>query len=954
MPNPDSRIIAAYLNHTQSTHAVGPSASYAKALSLIVQQYSSLDISILEKMRKELENQFSNQSIWQAVITKFDSIAENTSLHVEFDRHIYYDEETHQIIIFHITLQKTLAWVSQALLDKKAYGESDEGIGQNLNYIARLESLFNVLAHLAMHPGMCHIGIQHEIIGLLNGVYPGIHLVEDLDSFILNTLTQCLINKIKTFDEEAQVALLFPWIKAFSLENSSENLPHKAWLLKILPEFNDTIILQCAKFGFDPKSDIIQMKVNLENLVVLSDALSPPTDVHPTLLILLRYFELQKKENHPEVKAAIANIDIMLSRTRTFSGIEKLGLNYFFDAVTAIQRIQHYQTRIVVNEAENQALLKMTDIKSDLLTYLSVYVVEQSKAEISLTPLMQRFRECEEFLLDGLDKKISDYFALWFSFPEDNIKGRTILYSELLLLHRAKKLTLSDSQLSYFLAKYSTESAVDIGLSEINRILLFALFHAPQDWTEIYMNCLKQVLAFIKTNLMQQPITLSATNPKMTSYRNTLLNLFDFLIETRELYLAMKVAGTNYSYEAINHSRKGLCHPLAYGLILDASIDHSPEAEHEENLEKIADLVYFAALYQIDQEQYHQAVENRITHLHSSFGNKAAIDWLITCFVEWSYSKCQDLSLTLLIHMLNKHYINILLKTNIDGYSFLDYVIFIPTVLKSILEKLPKAKCLEALTVPGKYGHCVLHLAASVPESLQIIADTLPEAISTETVMSQNLKNGCGILHYAANQPGSLRIILNKVPEAFSVETMTRKNLDGCSVLHCAAIAAESLLIILENMSGELPIEAVIDINPKNNRCVLHRVTRNPELLQAILDRLEANRNSLFCIVIFLKTTNLALAEDCRRLLFRMYMKVKFKESIRHSSNFNPFTLFQLPHCNADVKIQAAERLSKGQVLTETKGKLAARQGLLGEINRLRVSSPFMRLAENRVPRLSH
>ena len=81
------------------------------------------------------------------------------------------------------------------------------------------------------------------------------------------------------------------------------------------------------------------------------------------------------------------------------------------------------------------------------------------------------------------------------------------------------------------------------------------------------------------------------------------------------------------------------------------------------------------------------------------------------------------------------------------------------------------------------------------PTVLKSILELLPKNAQLEVFKPrQNTRNQC----WPCYQPESLQIILNLYPESDRLELVQQTNADGQSVLHLAAISPKSLKALLE------------------------------------------------------------------------------------------------------------------------------------------------------------
>jgi len=82
-----------------------------------------------------------------------------------------------------IPLSTVLALVYAALDDDQKYEDKTKE-GRNF----RLKTLFNSFKSLASGGTICHLGIRHDFVFTLNGVYPGIEIIEDFDALVTDLM----------------------------------------------------------------------------------------------------------------------------------------------------------------------------------------------------------------------------------------------------------------------------------------------------------------------------------------------------------------------------------------------------------------------------------------------------------------------------------------------------------------------------------------------------------------------------------------------------------------------------------------------------------------------------------------------------------------------------------------------------------------------------------------------
>lgn len=393
-------------------------------------------------------------------------------------------------------LDETLSLVCQGLLFPKA-GYQALNVYQEEDKQARLLSLFYTLERLALEQ-ICTAGRQHELLSLLNGVYPvkqasgryqPISLIEDIDAFLLDRLYTYLAQQAKqTLSQQTLIAYARFWIK-FQLNLEEELYPGlEAWLVHQQGQLLQYLLEQCLEFQLNPKP----VQVKIKDYVSYYAAWNVPSEIHPLIPSLLEFYSITEDDNMVRSGAKMAVLNQIETAVCFDALVEPIGL--FLEAEHLYQQIKKY-SGLSVFLGEEEGLFQSAMLELGDLVNQRFYTLRPTacftQAKIRFLAEERQFKSSHAF------DYITNFFTNIVSAPE--LLEAQI--ARLIIMNKAQSLFLSDAMIQAFLAK-RIGCIIHISPYQVNRVLLHALLResvashqeTPLEYEEILVLIIRWIM----------------------------------------------------------------------------------------------------------------------------------------------------------------------------------------------------------------------------------------------------------------------------------------------------------------------------------------------------------------------------------------------------------------------------------------------------------------------------
>ena len=557
----ETAVIHRITRHSQATHNTTASNSIAMAIIKLKDYYLGQDasedsinalylefVAWIHSLR--VENFFKDETIAISLELQTE-IIENLSQYTEtllarsreetnpdFDIVTLYKLNSAGIYIneqVEVPLKTVLALFYKACTDHTKfahnYSETDISILQQAqnDYPLRLQSFYNCLKRIQ---GLCHTGVRHEIILLLNHTYEGINIIEDDVAFIMSSIRD-EINQQLNHLQESQLdnikAALCTWIDEQNPETILNVIDPTD---TIKQKISNTLILN----GINPQQlNVIYANENLsfEALFTkLSTQLAFFADAqHPQVRIMANIL------TEPQSSSDIANQALNTAQTwirnsLVLNSSEHTKIISGFYAVYKTQRnIIQEQTLLLAT-----GIMQQDEINTNLVmcsTYLQSIInlkaISAPELEV-LTKIQQVNQKIHACKRDNLVETITNFFSIWFA---DDLETKKSLYSILIDDRNHKKILLDDSTIEKILINNRQATETFFSPYEINRIFLSAIIQNPNLWTNLFASILHHVLIFVQTTMIEHNHLAQAL--QQDSYPIILIQQLEYLLSLRTI-----------------------------------------------------------------------------------------------------------------------------------------------------------------------------------------------------------------------------------------------------------------------------------------------------------------------------------------------------------------------------------------------------------------------------------
>ncbi|MDP3705170.1 MAG: hypothetical protein Q8R24_04580 [Legionellaceae bacterium] len=325
----------------------------------------------------------------------------------------------------------------------------------------RLFSLFKCFKRA--QKGLCHTGVRHELVSLLNQVYDGIHLVENIPatalSFFRDEINQRFwlqYNATSNEDKKALLTLLFRWMETQSaVEIVAVIDPDQA----IKHDLNQLILKQ----GINPKTLHVQYNQKQRGFAdFMDELLSHLNFTAPSDSILNKLDALLNADTeHPHYitrnQARLRLIDWIKTHFKLNSVTsEKLIYDFYLIDEAVSQLIQNkqllYLTNLMTPEVF-QSFMNRFDAYYQTTTESNGVILLKAQADV-LEAAQQCIIQMRGAREENIAEKIRDFFAVWFVAQKINdYPTLRAQYAVLLDPYLVQKIRITDEALTKFITQ---------------------------------------------------------------------------------------------------------------------------------------------------------------------------------------------------------------------------------------------------------------------------------------------------------------------------------------------------------------------------------------------------------------------------------------------------------------------------------------------------------------------
>lgn len=431
-------------------------------------------------------------------------------------------------------LKTCLALVYAALTDKDVFWqETKNSLPKTVSQITlrgefeeqypkdeadRLLTLWKSFQIIASRTSICHAGIRNEFCMTLNGVYPGVELIEDINAYIHSFLLEHLYEQIETFKSapERYREILFAEMQG----ERSEHL--KMVLMQSKSYLQSTIERRCNAQGVKPEL----FKKLLEKYLDALDDLSVSWEKHAALSALSSLLapSLKTEDGLRLVVKKWIKVNYQLD-----NNAHEQQVISFNNAQNAVALLQKFQTLIAT---WNQEVLSQEQIEQ-LSTMLDDYHKDcldkrspQCASDTLLNAMKDFEKACEAFKADRRYDWVENFFAKW---SVAKIDAARQLYKELNAPEMQEKYLVTTDFLKLVFPEGATK--IDVTPYQINRLFLHAIMVPVAQWKGDFFKSLLISYKYVVEKLAtggKDKITQSAL--KKDSYGPNLMSQINYLL----------------------------------------------------------------------------------------------------------------------------------------------------------------------------------------------------------------------------------------------------------------------------------------------------------------------------------------------------------------------------------------------------------------------------------------
>ncbi len=391
--------------------------------------------------------------------------------------------------------------------------------------------------------GVCHLGIRHELVFLLNGAFSfdGVkphYLIQD---GILSIVLLIRDGIAKAYEEKKKAASdvemkavddeMINWIVNGDLRGITR-------ILNIDNSIRTTIERLFVESSINPWSQTVAEQIsNLMQQTTFEYAVSYP-EIFSEFKVLFEFPD-HKNEKATEALSKIrgwAEIDCKINNAADLKRVRSF--NKMYQLSIAVQR--HHAYLMITESDLTTKFNRLCDVFFEEVVYRTPFPVEPTDE------LLTESKKIQDKLSAFKDGKInsvllSNLLADWFvasavSAAPAASRAETLnsdvlqnIYKLFLNEEILAKIYLDDGELQ---AIIQMDNSIDLDPYYINRIFLHAMLKPVSEWSNLFFTVFSQTLAFVK-NSFNQPRNGLYAQLMVTSYPDVLLTQLTYLEQQR-------------------------------------------------------------------------------------------------------------------------------------------------------------------------------------------------------------------------------------------------------------------------------------------------------------------------------------------------------------------------------------------------------------------------------------
>ncbi|MDF1654995.1 MAG: ankyrin repeat domain-containing protein [Coxiellaceae bacterium] len=414
----------------------------------------------------------------------------------------------------YIRVKTVFALVYMATVDNSVYAGSEDLEKADRDKHDRLHTLSEAIK--TIHQGAartfrCHLGVRNDLVGVLNNVYPGVRLIEDIDTYLLYHLKAEVIRVLDTSAELHNDIIYLAWIRDGEMPEAlrSKLMGTELGLIAI------NLTRACKAAGIaesETLKDKILQYVSAEYLTYLSPPIESDGGLHSLAAFHAEGPARQMIRAHERMDAWIVtdwkNNAACADTVRDFVLVNRSlhGLNLHESALHCWNEDELSHTTIDAVKAICARYVAGDPLRSSLVAE------ERLLLDDAFIVKVKRYERDSRF---GL---ITNFFGRFFSSLSADKKKM-----QLLLLDKAfqSKILVDDDTIKQWIDLSAGEQ--HLTPYQINRILLSAIIIDPAKWTEDFYVRLQYTYDFIQSYFSGEH-TARTENLRQSSYPEVLLD----------------------------------------------------------------------------------------------------------------------------------------------------------------------------------------------------------------------------------------------------------------------------------------------------------------------------------------------------------------------------------------------------------------------------------------------
>ncbi len=459
-----------------------------------------------------------------------------------------------------IPIRKTLAIVYAALTDLTQYNlyfdETDEDTREikiAQDQWDRLLPLFNTITSMHTSPNaICHQGIRHNIAFTLNGVYPGVELIEDLQMCLNAMISDHIAAHLATYDE-----LLFLEMLRHEFGKEKDRHPYLvSWLKKSVPAIRQMIEQKLVQHGINTANCFAVIDNILDNLFQFP----LPLD-NNRFAMAVKYILLDAKDTNDLRGQEKHNISMWLMNSfivnmenkravENFAYVDKLYVLFteygdilkdWNEQYIDIEQLYYLETffSYFYNSCNNK-FIPPIDIQTADLLRLFQNAYKQFRQDPSITWIENFFANYQIAKNNLNDESDDDEFYVYDnSDSSDFFANQQVLQVALQNVYQTlynQKMRDKVIVTTGFLEAIFGSSEVNLNPHEINRIFLHAILVPPEKWTGLYAKCLNKVYKFVSERFANHENRFQSEAIMNDSYNKELLDQIAYLMACHDFH----------------------------------------------------------------------------------------------------------------------------------------------------------------------------------------------------------------------------------------------------------------------------------------------------------------------------------------------------------------------------------------------------------------------------------